>query len=418
MTVRQTAARKMVTTAAAVTRQGPRPMALHLAVAMATSMSSLAALPIARSGLLSWDPSLDEQATAISRSLSAADPGAVAGAVAAESQRRLREMLAGIQAYQSHPYRRDLADVPVVWREGSSRLLDYGGGPDAPAVLFVPSLVNRAYILDLSARRSLLRWLAANGVRPLLLDWGAPGPDERDFDLTDYIAGRLERALDAALRLAGGKVGLVGYCMGGNLALALALRRPDDLTRLALMATPWDFQAELGPQARLFAALEAVLDDILGAFGELPVDILQAMFAGLDPNLAARKFRRFARLDPAGRPASDFVALEDWLNDGVPLVPGVARECLVGWYGRNEPLAGDWRVAGESVTPERLALSALLAMPADDRIVPPASAQALADRLPGATTISPRAGHIGMVAGSRAKRALWQPLRDWLTGDA
>lgn len=412
MTVRQTAVREAATPT--IPRQGPRPMALHLAAAMATSMSSLAALPIARSGSLSWDPSLDEPAATISRLLSASEPGALAGAVAAESQRRLAEMLAGIQAYQGHPYRRDLADVPAVWREGSTRLLDYGGAADAPVALFVPSLVNRAYILDLSARRSLLRWLAANGVRPLLVDWTAPGPDERGFDLTDYIAGRLERALDAAIGLAGGKVGLVGYCMGGNLALALALRRPDDLTRLALMATPWDFQAELGAQARLFAALEEVLDDILGAFGELPVDILQAMFAGLDPNLAARKFRRFARLDPAGKPAADFVALEDWLNDGVPLVSKVARECLVGWYGRNAPVAGDWRVAGEPVAPEKLTLPALLAMPADDRIVPPASAQALADRLPRATTISPRAGHIGMVAGSRAKRALWRPLRDWL----
>ena len=412
MTVRQTAVSDA--TMPTATRQGPRPMALHLAVAMANSMSSLAALPIARSGSLSWDPSLDDQAATISRLLSASDPGALAGAVAAESQRRLAEMLTGIRAYQSHPYHRDLADVPAVWREGSTRLLDYGGAPDAPVALFVPSLVNRAYILDLSARRSLLRWLATNGVRPLLVDWTAPGPDERDYDLTDYVAGRLERALDAAMDLAGGRVGLVGYCMGGNLALALALRRPDDLTHLALMATPWDFQAELGAQARLFAALEEVLDDILAAFGELPVDILQAMFAGLDPNLAARKFRRFARLDPAGKPAADFVALEDWLNDGVPLVTKVARECLVGWYGRNAPVAGDWRIAGEPVTPESLALPVLLAMPADDRIVPPASAQALADRLPRATTISPRAGHIGMVAGSRAKRALWQPLRDWL----
>src|SRR3546814_5935604 len=37
-------------------------------------------------------------------------------------------------------------------------------------VLVVPSLINRAYVLDLTAERSLLRWLAAHGLRPLLLD--------------------------------------------------------------------------------------------------------------------------------------------------------------------------------------------------------------------------------------------------------
>ena len=78
-------------------------------------------------------------------------------------------------------------------REGCSRLLDYGAAPEAadpagPPVLVVPSLINRAYILDLAPGRSLLRWLAAQGLRPLLLDWGAPGPAEAGFGLEDYGA--------------------------------------------------------------------------------------------------------------------------------------------------------------------------------------------------------------------------------------
>ena len=110
---------------------------------------------------------------------------------------------------------------------------DLGGGrpPTArlrrrgrrPPVLFVPSLVNRAYVLDLVPGRSMLRWLAGAGVRPLLLDWGWPGAVERGFTLTDYIAGRLERAS----RRSGAPVVLAGYCMGGLLAVAAALRRPE-----------------------------------------------------------------------------------------------------------------------------------------------------------------------------------------------
>src|SRR3546814_6860749 len=89
-------------------------------------------------------------------------------------------------------------------------------------VLVVPSLINRAYVLDLTAERSLLRWLAAHGLRPLLLDWGRPGAEERDFTLTDYIAGRLERALDALRAEEAAPPVLLGYCMGGLLALGLA----------------------------------------------------------------------------------------------------------------------------------------------------------------------------------------------------
>src|ERR1700712_783105 len=83
-------------------------------------------------------------------------------------------LIAGIAAYRRHPYRRTLHDPAVIWESGSCRLLDYGRArsraPGArPPVLFVPSLVNRAYILDLARGRSMVRWLAAKGVRPLML---------------------------------------------------------------------------------------------------------------------------------------------------------------------------------------------------------------------------------------------------------
>ena len=50
---------------------------------------------------------------------------------------------------------------PVVWAQGSARLLDYGatvpGAPDARPLLVAPSLINRATILDLTEERSLMR---------------------------------------------------------------------------------------------------------------------------------------------------------------------------------------------------------------------------------------------------------------------
>ena len=61
----------------------------------------------------------------------------------------------------------------MLWEEGGSRLLDYGG--TGRLLLVVPSLINRAYILDLAAERSMLRFWAANGLHPVLLDWGWPG---------------------------------------------------------------------------------------------------------------------------------------------------------------------------------------------------------------------------------------------------
>src|SRR3546814_4687335 len=63
-----------------------------------------------------------------------------------------------------------------------------------------------------------------------------------------------------------------------------------------------------------------------------------------------------------------------------------------------------WRLAGCPVDPTQITLPTLCVIPAQDRIVPPASATALADAIPGAERLTPAAGHIGMVVGARAEK--------------
>jgi len=377
---------------------------------MLKSSASLAASPIWNAGWPTSSAAATEAIAAAMASVAAGGDGSAAfpQAVMEEALRQDSALIAGIAAYRRHPYVRDLADPPAIWAEGETRLLDFGG--NGPTALFVPSLINRAYLLDLAEGRSMMRWFAANGVRPLLLDWGWPGEAERRFSLTDYIAGRLERALAAA----GGPVLLVGYCMGGLLTLAAAQRRPDLVSALALLAVPWDFHGADPERAQSLARALPMLEPALAFAKALPVDALQLLFAMLDPYGIAEKYRAFAELDQNSDRARMFVALEDWLNDGVPLAAPVARECLEGWYGRNAPLHLQWRVAGLPVDPRALRLPAFIAVPSRDRIVPPESALPLAGLMQDAVLHTPGAGHVGMAAGSTAETALWRPLRDWM----
>jgi len=331
-------------------------------------------------------------------------------------RRRIDAFLTGIERYRRHPYRRALPAPPELWAESDSRLLDYGR-PSARGdrtVLFVPSLINRAYILDLAPDSSLLRWLATQGMRPVLLDWGKPGPLERGYTLTDYIAGRLDRAVEGLAQTTRGPLAMVGYCMGGLLAAALAQRRPRDISHFVALATPWDFGTAETVVGRGAAGLMMPYAPLLDAWGEMPVDTLQMLFAALDPWQIARKFSHFATMDPDSRKAQAFVALEDWLNDGIPLAAPVARESFFGWYGENTPARGAWMVAGAPVNPAAIAAKSLVIVPSQDRIVPPEAALALGRILPDATVWTPPIGHIGMVVGGRAKERVWQPLANWL----
>ncbi len=400
-------------------RLGPRPLDLHLGVAAMMWLGSRAALPSLKSGSRPWRGVWAKQAQALAASLENANPEDFAAAVDDAARRQMAGFMSAVMDYRRHPYRRMHDDPPALWRDGATRLLDYGTGPPGEGggapVLVIPSMINRGYVLDLSPGKSLMRFLAGLGHNPYLIDWGRPGPAERGLTLTDAIAGRLEGALDAVRGAAGGrKVAVIGYCMGGTLALALALRRRADLSSLALLAAPWDFHAESANQARAVATAAAPFLPLFDRLGAMPVDAIQAMFASLDPLLALRKFAAFARLDPASDRAREFVALEDWLNDGIALPAPIARECLMDWYGENAPGRGEWRVGGTRVRPAELDLPTLVVVPESDRIVPPNSALALARDIPGATRLAPSAGHIGMVVGSRARRLVWEPLAGWL----
>ena len=410
-------------------RTGPRPLPLHMAVQSLTWLSSLAALSGLKNGSLPWRPGLRKAAANLRKSLEAADPGgfAFAAAVDAEARRRLKAFSEGVTRYRHHPRAPRPAEPPVFWRDGATRMLDYGAAsgtgtksrPSAdgrPCVLVVPSLINRGYILDLTEKRSLLRHLAADGLRPFLLDWGWPGADERGFGLTDYVCRRLEPAVDRIFAATGRAPMVVGYCMGGLLAVALATRRPERVAALALLATPWDFHAAAPGEIQLMRAMAPGLTAMIGQLGELPVDVIQAMFTSLDPYLTAEKFRRFATFEAGSRKARQFVALEDWLNDGVPLAGPAARECLVHWYGENAPAEGTWRVGGQLVRAADVRAPTLVVIPETDHIVPPGSAAALAEAIPGAVSKTLSAGHIGMVAGGRARSILYEPLSRWLKG--
>ena len=141
-------------------------------------------------------------------------------------------------------------------------------------------------------------------------------------------------------------------------------------------------------------------------------------FLANDPLTAARKFTNLTKLSRGGAAERRFVALEDWLNDGVPLALPVAAEALGQWYGENLPGRGQWRVAGRPVIPEEIEAPSLVLVPRQDKIVPPLTAGALAEHLIGSTRLDPPLGHIGMVVGQGAPKAVWEPLTAWLTTHA
>jgi polyhydroxyalkanoate synthase len=311
---------------------------------------------------------------------------------------RMKTALAGLRRYQEAERDPPPAAMPAIAEAHGAVLLDYGG--DGPPVLFIPSLINPPSVLDMG-ERSLLRWLSHQRRRVLLLDWGWPGPDRRAMS----VAGHVEEIALPLMRGIGEPLDLVGYCLGGTMALAAAQLGP--VRSVATIAAPWHFNGFPEESRDKLAALWAGAEPAAKALGVLPMEVLQSVFWSLDPARTIAKFEDFATLE--GEAARTFVRLEDWANDGPPVAGAAAREMFEGLFQDDLPGTGRWRVGGEIVTPEWLSIPFLNIVSTTDRIVPHATAPRGGERLDLAL------GHVGMVVGSRGREMLWEPLAAWLS---
>ena len=309
-----------------------------------------------------------------------------------------REALAGLKAYEIGSRQPPKPPMPEVARVRGACLRDHGGR--GPPALLIPSLINPPRILDLDSDVSLTNAIAGMGRRVLLLDWGA-ADERRELD----VAAHIEVLLQPLLRSIGEAAALVGYCLGGTMAIALANVAPCE--RVVTLAAPWNFARYPEPSRK---ALEDMWRHSQGAsrsLGALPMEVLQAAFWSLDPERTVRKFADFGRLDPGSPDAHRFIALEDWANQGEPLPYPAARELIEDFFGRDLPGVGAWRIGGREIG-DRPGIPMLHILAAHDRIAPAATS-------PTGDSIAIPTGHVGMIVGS-ARTALHEKLGAFLGG--
>jgi polyhydroxyalkanoate synthase len=320
---------------------------------------------------------------------------ALVQSVAALNPALARAALDGLHAYMDAPRIKSRKSCPKVAEVGGASLRDHGG--NGPPIILVPSLINPPHILDLDEETSLASALTKSN-RVLLVDWGKAN-DRAALDVAQHV----EKILLPLIATLDEPAVLIGYCLGGTMALAAAQLAP--VAGVATLAAPWHFD-RYDDKSR--GALSSIWRDSRLAshhLGALPMEVLQAAFWALDPDRTVTKFARFGTLNPASDEARRFVAMEDWANQGEPLPLPAASELFDGLFAADQPGRGEWVVAGHAMH-GRAPCPTLHLLARDDHIVPAATA-------PDGDQIVIPSGHVGMIVG-RARGELHQRLGEFI----
>jgi polyhydroxyalkanoate synthase len=306
-----------------------------------------------------------------------------------------------------------------VWRDGKVVLYRYvgDGKPTAKVPLLISyALVNRPYMVDLQADRSIVKGLLARGEDVYIIDWGYPDRSDRYLTLEDYIERFLGGAVDH-LRKAHGldAINLLGICQGGAFSLCYASLHPGKVRNLVTMVTPVDFHTADNMLSNWVQEMD--VDLFVDTLGNVPADLMNYCYLMLKPfRLNLQKYVGLVDILDDKRAVEDFLRMEKWIFDSPDQAGEAFRQFIKQFY------QGNGFVNGGIVIGEREVHLGLVEMPVlnifaeQDHLVPPDSSKALKGLIGSGdyTELSFRGGHIGIYVSGRAQVQVPQTIHDWL----
>lgn len=296
-------------------------------------------------------------------------------------------------------------------------------------VVLVPPLGVFAWIFDLMAERSMAKYFLAHGFDVYLIDWGVPRESDQDISLEHYVIDWFPKAMRAIREHSGSEQqSLLGYCMGGLLALLyLASSRDDKVANLVTIASPVDMH-KMGFVGGVYRAVSKPIWAI-GKVTGLRIDRMQRnlfhvpgkrlsfMFKMTNPIGTVSSYLELVRNLADDEYVSRYMTMNEWFTN-MPDYPGATVQQLIRKMGLYNRLARGRIRLGRCEADFRDIHCALLAFAGDnDKIVPVPSAQAILEVV-GAVDkefhIVP-GGHAGVFTGGRAAHTTWAISKDWLS---
>lgn len=164
----------------------------------------------------------------------------------------------------------NLAATPgkVVHETPLYQLIQYSPSTDevyeVPLVIF-PPWINRFYILDLTPKKSFIKWAVDQGITVFVVSWKSADASMKDVVWDDYIRSQIEAIDHVRARLGVPDVHTIGYCVAGTtLAATLAVLARRGEAEKVRSATFFTAQVDFERAGELLQFIDDAQLDMIG----------------------------------------------------------------------------------------------------------------------------------------------------------
>ena len=310
----------------------------------------------------------------------------------------------------------------VVWTHRKTTLYRYRSSQRSHPIplLLVFALINRPDIFDLKPGASFVEYLLEEGFDVFLVDWGYPDEEDAGTGLDEFVCDELHWAVRETLRASGAEeLTLVGWCIGATLcAMYCGLDRGEAtaVRNLVLLTMPVDGRGST--YARWVGDPAFDVDGVAEQWRVVPgaaIDFANKMLKPVTNFWTT--YRRLAEgvLDGTARPDA-YQPMAKWVADNPPF-PGRAWSQWIRWMYQSDALPeGRIRLRGRQVNLDRVDQNMLVVTAGADHIAPRPGTTPIFDLVASedVTHLDRPGGHIGLIAGSAARKEIWPEMAAWL----
>lgn len=311
----------------------------------------------------------------------------------------------------------------VIWTHRGTTLYRYRSSRREYPVplLLVFALINRPDIFDLRPGASLIEYLLDEGFDVFLVDWGSPAEEDAEMGLDEYVCDELHWAIRETLRAGGAdELTLMGWCIGATLcAMYCGLdrdREPNPVRNLALLTMPVDGRGST--YAAWVGNPDFDLDAVAEQWRVLPGGAIDFANKLLKPvtNFLTTYRRLWQGIQDGESRRETYQPMAKWVADN-PAFPGRAWSQWIRMMYRDGTLvAGNVRLRGRRVDLDRIDQNLLVVTAGADHIAPRPGTMPVFELVSSedVTHMDRPGGHIGLVAGSAARKEIWPEIAGWL----